>query len=124
MADEVGASLRKQVVDDLLAELGVPRPICKHGYPYSQLYAEGHELSVFRTKEAYEDFNKWMFGQTIMLCNGPATKSHIDWLNRMQIENPDHYRPYDPDDYCKVEHDTVVYSHDLYHYLLGSAPID
>lgn len=120
-----GADDRKTWVDRYLKGLNVPDPLCKNGYPVSQLENVGPEDDcVFWNREAYESFSRWMFGQTMMICDGPPSEYHIGWLKRMNREHPGQYREYDPENYCDEAHGLVVYTHDLWHYLQGLSPLD
>lgn len=79
----------------------LPVPACKHGYTRIQL-----EL-IFGNK--LEDFNKWMYGQTCMLCNAKEYDIELD----QEVPSG-----------CKEPHGVITYSCDVEQYLNGLDPLD
>lgn len=41
----------------------LPEPGCPHGFPLDQLEAE-------MSPETFHEFSRWMYGQTVVICNG------------------------------------------------------
>jgi hypothetical protein len=78
----------------------LPEPICKYGYPTSQV----DRIMGSRMKE----FNNWMAGQTITMCDG----REYDHAKKEYIESG-----------CGP-HGFVIYSWDVQRFLEGKPIID
>ncbi len=73
--------------------------VCKHGFTREELEDIVPDL---------DDFDKWMSGQTMMICDG----------YRYNYDT----REYEPD--CEEAHGSIVYVWDVDRYLKGLKPID
>ena len=82
----------------------IPEPSCPHGYTRSDL------SEIFPTQEAYQAFEKWMIGQTMMICEGKKFNYELN--------------TYLPDQCWTTPHGTVVYPWDVIQYLDGGEPFD
>lgn len=82
----------------------LPKPHCKYGYTLSQLLDD-----VFSgDQERFDSLMKWMYGQTMTLCDG-----------RLYNHETKEYEKG-----CDEPHGPVVYTHDLRRFLLGLPVID
>lgn len=83
-----------------LAKYDLPKPECRYGYTTGQL----------RTilEDRFEEFFKWMYGQTMSLCDGRSYNHETKEYEKG----------------CDEPHGPVVYSHDLRRFLLGLPVID
>lgn len=82
--------------------LNMPKPECRGGYPT-------YQLEEFLTPEQYTALGKWMYGQTMMICDG----RQYDHETKEYVEA------------CGGEaHGVVVYSWDVERWALGLPVID
>lgn len=84
--------------------MSIPEPSCPHGYTHDDL------MKIFPTYDERQAFNRWMRGQTIMVCDGHEynyeTKQYVETVCR------------------SAPHGTVVYQWDVMQYLKGGKPLD
>jgi hypothetical protein len=84
----------------------LPQAKCKHGYTSDQL------KGILGSR--IDEFNKWMYGQTMTKCSGEKI-----------YEDGDGYDYGDQNHHgCQEAHGLVVFTHDLKRFLAGLPVID
>lgn len=79
----------------------LPEPQCRNGYTNDQLKAI--------LGDRYTEFNDWMVGQTVRLCDG------LRWNEALDVHEPNG---------CDEPHGFVAYRWDLERFLAGLPIID
>jgi hypothetical protein len=82
----------------------LPEPACPYGYTRKQI------VEILATSTRVEEFDKWMRGQTMSMCQGKSYNYEM--------------RVYEPSACAGNAHGTVVYRHDLERFLQGLEPLD
>lgn len=76
------------------------------GYPWSQ-------LDEILPPDTVKSLEQWMYGQTMMICDGSPERTWIDG-ELVEVGPPK----------CNRSHGTVVYEWDLARFLLGLPVVD